>query len=65
MDVTVEVLGDETHEVTVEDGTYADLLRAVDLHPQAATVLVDGTPVPNDRSIDRTAVQVLRLIRGG
>ncbi len=64
MDVTVEVLGDDTYEVSV-DGTYADVLRAVELHPQAATVLVDGTPVPNDREIDRTDVQVLRLIRGG
>lgn len=64
MDVTVEVLGDETYEVSVE-GTYADLLRAVELHPQAATVVIDGMPVPNDRKIDRTDVQVLRLIRGG
>lgn len=65
MEVTVRVVGGEIHHLSVEDGTYADLLRAVDLSPQEATVLVDGRPVPDDREIEHTDVQVLRLIAGG
>ena len=62
--VTVEVVGDDTHELDV-DGTDADLLDAVGLGPHEATVLVDGRPVPEDRKIDADQVRVLRLIKGG
>ena len=66
MDVTVEVVGEETHHVSVAAGaTYADLVAAVDHSPQAVSVLVDGTPVPEDRPVDADRVQVLRLIKGG
>ena len=66
MDVTVEVVGEATHHVSVAaDSTYADLLAAVDQEPQAVSVLVDGTPVPEDRPVDADRVQVLRLIKGG
>ncbi|KAB1197528.1 MULTISPECIES: ubiquitin-like small modifier protein 2 [Haloferax] len=66
MDVTVEVVGEETHEVTVgDDGTYADLVKAVDLSPHEVSVLVDGTPVPEDQPVEVDRVKVLRLIKGG
>lgn len=65
MQVEVEVVGDETHSVTVEDGTYADLLAAVDLSPHEAAVLVDGRPVPEDATVAAETVRVLRLIKGG
>jgi peroxiredoxin Q/BCP len=66
MDVSVEVVGEATHEVTVgDDATYADLLRAVDYSPHEVSVLVDGSPVPEDQPVASEAVQVLRLVKGG
>lgn len=65
MRVTVDVLGDEVHEVDLEDGTYADLLGAVGLSPNEASVLVDGRPVPEDEPVTETEVTVLRLVKGG
>jgi sulfur carrier protein len=66
MDVTVEVVGEESHEVAVgPEETYADLLAAVDLSPHEVSVLVDGRPVPEDQPVETDRVQVLRLIKGG
>ncbi|MGB9964438.1 ubiquitin-like small modifier protein 2 [Halobacterium sp. CBA1126] len=65
MRVTVEVVGEDTHEFDVTDETYADLLEAVDLSPHEVSVMVDGTPVPEDQPVDAEHVRVLRLIRGG
>ncbi|TQQ83470.1 MoaD/ThiS family protein [Halonotius terrestris] len=66
MDVTVEVVSEDTHEVSVGDAaTYADLLAEIDYSPQEVSVLVDGSPVPEDQPIEVDAVQVVRLIKGG
>lgn len=65
MQVTVNVLGDEVRDVDVTGETYADVLEAVGLSPQEASVLVDGRPVPADQPIEVTEVQVLRLVKGG
>ena len=66
MQVTVEVLGGKTQRCTVaNDATYADLIRAAGYHPQEATILVDGTPVPGDATVDTDHVRLLRLIQGG
>jgi len=72
MDVTVEVAGEGTREVTLEAldddrerPTYDDLVRAIDLNPHEVSVLVDGRPVPGDQPVEADAVTVLRLIKGG
>ncbi|ELZ33752.1 ubiquitin-like small modifier protein SAMP2 [Halorubrum distributum] len=66
MDVTVEVIGEGTEEHSLDaDATYDDLIRAAGYHPQEASALVDGSPVPGDRVVDADEVQVLRLIKGG
>jgi sulfur carrier protein len=66
MDVTVDVKGEAVSEVSVSAGaTYADLLEAVDLSPQEATVLVDERPVPADQPVASEDVTVLRLVKGG
>ncbi|WP_049928841.1 ubiquitin-like small modifier protein SAMP2 [Halopiger goleimassiliensis] len=73
MRVTVDVKGETTHEVDLEDfaadsdaePTYADLLGAVELSPHEVSVLVDGRPVPEDQPVDADHVTVLRLIKGG
>ncbi|NIB98154.1 ubiquitin-like small modifier protein 2 [Halobacterium sp. R2-5] len=65
MRVTVEVVGEDTHEFDVTDETYADLLAEVDLSPHEVSVMVDGAPVPEDQPVDAEHVRVLRLIRGG
>jgi sulfur carrier protein len=66
MRVTCEVLGQDTHHLDVDlDATYGDVLTAVGLSAQVATVLVDGSPVPEDRPVDAEAVRVLRLVTGG
>ncbi len=65
MHVTVDVLGDGVEELEIAEGTYGDILTAVDLSPNEATVLVDGRPVPADEPVTATEVTVLRLIKGG
>lgn len=65
MDVTVEVVGEETHEFEVTDERYADLLAHLDLSPQAVAVLVDDRPVPVDRQVAAEHVRVVRLVEGG
>ena len=65
MHVTVDVLGDGIEEVDIAEGTYGDILSAVDLSPNEATVLVDGRPVPADEPVSATEVTVLRLVKGG
>ena len=66
MDVTVEVVGEGTEEHSLAaDATYDDLIRAAGYHPQEASALVDGSPVPGDRVVDAERVRVLRLIKGG
>jgi sulfur carrier protein len=65
MRVTVEVVGQDTHEFDVEDATYADLLDRVELSPHEVSVMVEGSVVPEDQPVDADHVRVLRLIRGG
>jgi sulfur carrier protein len=66
MHVTCEVVGEETHDLELDAGaTYGDLLDAVGLSSHEASVLVDGSPVPEDRTVDAESVRVLRLIKGG
>ncbi len=81
MRVTVDVKGEETHEIDLEtvsaespdgsagtDGstpTYQELLAEIDLSPHEVSVLVDGRPVPEDQPVESDHVTVLRLIKGG
>jgi sulfur carrier protein len=66
MNVTVEVVGEDTQEVTVaEDATYADLLGPLDFSPHEVSVLVDDTTVPTDQPVEADKVRVVRLIKGG
>jgi sulfur carrier protein len=66
--VTVELVGAEILEVPVDhDGTYADLLAPFEVSPHEVSILVDGSPVPEDAQVDPDVdrVRVLRLIKGG
>lgn len=65
MNVTVEVVGEGSHEFDVEDQTYADLVSEVGLSPHEVSVMVDGRPVPEDQPVDTDHVKILRLIKGG
>ena len=66
MDVTCEILGEGTRELELEEGaTYGDILESVGLSTHEASVLVDDSPVPEDRPVDAESVRVLRLIKGG
>ncbi|MEZ3145209.1 ubiquitin-like small modifier protein 2 [Halobaculum sp. MBLA0143] len=66
MNVTCEVVGEETTTVSVAaDATYADLCRAVGYSPHEVTVLVDETPVAEDAPVETDRVTVLRLVKGG
>jgi sulfur carrier protein len=66
MNVTVEVAGEETHEVTVaEDATYADLLGPLDLSPHEVSVMVEDRTVPTNQPVETDHVRVVRLIKGG
>jgi len=64
--VRAEVVGEGTRELALDaDATYGDLLAALEFSPHEATVLVDDTPVPEDRPVDADRVRVLRLVKGG
>lgn len=64
--VRAEVVGEGTRELALDaDATYGDVLDALDFSPHEATVLVDDTPVPEDRPVDADRVRVLRLVKGG
>ena len=66
MRVTVEVVGGDTHEVEAGEGdTYADLLAPTGLSPHTVSVLVDGSPVPEDQPVEADHVRVVRLVKGG
>lgn len=66
MDVTVEVVGEGVEEVSIPvDADYAALVREVGYSPHEVTVLVDGSPVPEDAPVAASQVKVLRLIKGG
>jgi sulfur carrier protein len=66
MRVTCEVVGEGTRDLDLDAGaTYGDVLEAVDLSTHEASVLVDGSPVPEDRPVETDTVRVLRLIKGG
>ncbi|MFA1609558.1 ubiquitin-like small modifier protein SAMP2 [Halobellus rubicundus] len=66
MRVRVEVVGEGETDVEVDDdGTYADVVRAVGYSPHETSVLVDGSPVPEDQPVEAERVRVLRLIKGG
>lgn len=66
VNVTCEVVGEETTTVSVaDDATYADLCRTVGYSPHEVTVLVDETPVPEDATVETERVTVLRLVKGG
>ena len=66
MNVTCEIIGEDTHELELDaDATYGDVLSAVGLSSHEASVLVDDSPVPEDRPVDAESIRVLRLIKGG
>ena len=66
MRVTCEVVGGDTRDLELDaDATYGDVLEAVGLSRHEASVLVDGSPVPEDAPVEAEAVRVLRLIKGG
>ncbi|MFB6171978.1 MAG: ubiquitin-like small modifier protein 2 [Haloarculaceae archaeon] len=66
MQVRVDVVNGETRETELDDGaTYADVLDVAGFGPHEATVLVDGSPVPEDAPVTASEVRVLRLVQGG
>lgn len=65
MNVTVEVVGESSYDLSLSDPTYADLLAELDLSPHEVSVMVEGRPVPEDQPVDTDRVRVLRLIKGG
>lgn len=65
MEVTVSVAGGDEQTITLDTPTCGDVIEAVGLSRAEATVLIDGTPHPNDHVIETDAVTVMRLIHGG
>jgi len=66
MKVTARVMNGEEHEVELPEGaTYELLLDEIGESPEAAVVVVDGTPVPEDATVDAEEVEVMRTISGG
>ena len=66
--VTVELVGEDTHDVAVDDGTtYIDLLAPFAVSPHEVTLTVDGSPVPEDAPVEAGVDRGRggRLIKGG
>lgn len=66
MRVTVDVVGDATYEIDVDEtATYADLLEPVEYSQHQVSFMVEGRPVPEDQQVDVEEVRVVRLVQGG
>lgn len=66
MKVTARVMNGEDHEVDIPDGaTYGHLLDKIGENPEAAVVVVDGRPVPEDAKVDVDEVEIMRTVSGG
>jgi sulfur carrier protein len=66
MKVVARVMNGEDHEVELpEDATYESLLDAIGENPEAAVVVVDGRPVPEDAPVEADEVEVMRTVSGG
>lgn len=65
MELEVTIVGEATRTVDLEEPTYGDVLEAVGLSREEATPLVDGRPVPVERTVEGPSVEVLRLVHGG
>ena len=66
MRVTVDVVGEDIHEVELDEaGTYADLLEPLEYSRHEVSIVVNGQPVPEDQPVEAERVQVLRLVQGG
>ena len=66
MRVAADVMNGETHEVELPEGaTYAHLLDEIGENPEAAVVVVDGRPVPEDATVEADEVEVMRTVSGG
>jgi sulfur carrier protein len=66
MEVVARVMNGEDHTVELPDGaTYARLLDEIGENPEAAVVVVDGRPVPEDATVDAEEVEVMRTVSGG
>jgi sulfur carrier protein len=66
MEVVARVMNGEEHVVELPDGaTYARLLDEIGENPEAAVVVVDGRPVPEDATVDAEEVEVMRTVSGG
>jgi sulfur carrier protein len=67
MGLTVELVGEGSREFDGDEQSYGDLLSPFDVSKHEVSILVDGTPVPEDQPIDESVdhVRVIRLIKGG
>lgn len=66
MKIVANVMNGTTHEVELPEGaTYARLLDEIGENPEAAVVVVDGRPVPEDARIEVDEVEVMRTVSGG
>lgn len=66
--VTVELVGEDTRDVAVGPATtYADLLDPFDVSQHEVSLMVEGSPVPEDATVEESVerVRVVRLIKGG
>lgn len=66
MKVVASVMNGGTHEVELPEGaTYGRLLDEIGENPEAAVVVVDERPVPEDAEVDADEVEVMRTVSGG
>jgi len=68
MDVKVKIVAGETEERIIEAAegdTYECVLAKLGVNPVEVVVLRNGKPVPEDETVDKSDITVIRIVSGG
>ena len=69
MEIDVRVMNGDDRRIDLDPSgrppTYGDVLDAVGFNREAAVVLVDGRPVPDDAEVGTSSVTVMHTVSGG
>ncbi|MFZ2071703.1 MAG: MoaD/ThiS family protein [Halobacteriota archaeon] len=68
MNLKVRIIADQREERIIEVSqadTYEDVLKREGLNPVEVVVLRNGKPVPEDETVDKGEITIIRIVSGG